>query len=216
MPMVLAISWQPGFCETRPKKPECKSQTGERFDARHFTLHGLWPQPGNRLYCNVSDAEREMDRRGAWFELAPLELSATLRTRLEEVMPGSQSALDRHEWVKHGTCYSTQAETYYRDSIALLDAINGSAVQKLFAARVGQILQTNEIRTAFDQSFGAGTGERVRVACKRDGNRLLITELTIGLHGTITIPVDISSLARDSRTIDPGCPGGVVDEVGLQ
>ena len=28
---VLAIGWQPAFCETRPSKPECESQTDDRF-----------------------------------------------------------------------------------------------------------------------------------------------------------------------------------------
>ena len=51
--MVLAISWQAGFCETRPRLPECRSQTNKRYDANHFALHGLWPQPGNLAYCDV-------------------------------------------------------------------------------------------------------------------------------------------------------------------
>ena len=40
---VLAASWQPSFCETKPDKDECESQTGDRFDATHFAIHGLWP-----------------------------------------------------------------------------------------------------------------------------------------------------------------------------
>ena len=40
--MVLAVSWQPGFCETRPRLPECRSQKKSRYDATHFALHGLW------------------------------------------------------------------------------------------------------------------------------------------------------------------------------
>src|SRR3546814_1497468 len=41
---VLAVSWQPAFCETRPAKPECVTQDEDRFDASHFALHGLWPR----------------------------------------------------------------------------------------------------------------------------------------------------------------------------
>ena len=40
---VLAISWQPSFCQGNQYKKECKSQTEDRFDATNFTLHGLWP-----------------------------------------------------------------------------------------------------------------------------------------------------------------------------
>ena len=53
---ILAISWQPGFCELHSAKPECASQTEDRFDASHFTLHGLWPQPRTVMYCYVSPA----------------------------------------------------------------------------------------------------------------------------------------------------------------
>jgi ribonuclease T2 len=37
----LAISWQPAFCETLPRRRECREQTHDRFDASHFFLHGL-------------------------------------------------------------------------------------------------------------------------------------------------------------------------------
>jgi ribonuclease T2 len=42
---VLAASWQPAFCITPAgaDKAECVSQTRDRFDATHFSIHGLWP-----------------------------------------------------------------------------------------------------------------------------------------------------------------------------
>ena len=66
---VLAISWQPAFCETRPEKPECDSQTPDRFDAANFALHGLWPQPRSRDYCGVDEATVRTDEDGDWHEL---------------------------------------------------------------------------------------------------------------------------------------------------
>ncbi len=38
---VFAVNWQLGFCETKPDKSECITQTEQRFDAIHFSLHGL-------------------------------------------------------------------------------------------------------------------------------------------------------------------------------
>src|SRR3546814_10932851 len=55
---VLAVSWQPAFCETRPAKPECVTQDEDRFDASHFALHGLWPQPRGNVYCGVEPGLR--------------------------------------------------------------------------------------------------------------------------------------------------------------
>ena len=214
--MVLAISWQPGFCETRPRLPECRSQNEDRFDARNFTLHGLWPQPGSNIYCGVDPADIAQDKSRRWKRLAALGLSEGMRERLWEVMPGVRSFLHRHEWVKHGTCYSASPEIYYRDSLRLMDKINGSDVQRLFSSSIGRALTSRDVRQAFDKAFGAGTGQRVKMACKRDQGRMVITELTLGLSGRVTEDPDIGVLARASRQIRAGCPVGIVDAVGLQ
>jgi len=214
--LVLAISWQPGFCEGHEKKSECQSQRPDRYDATHFSLHGLWPQPRSNVYCEVSNNERSSSKRGYWLDLPSVQTSVATRRRLEKVMPGTRSALDRHEWTKHGTCYSKGAETYYRHSLALMDRINASAVQKLFAANIGKPIKSTAIRAAFDEAFGRGVGSKVRVACRRDGDRLLITELTLGLRGRLSDNPNIGKLSRWARSTKIGCPGGIVDPVGLQ
>ena len=213
---VLAISWQPAFCETRPDKPECESQTEDRFDARNFALHGLWPQPRSRDYCGVDEATVRTDENGDWRDLPEPALPAELWAELQAAMPGTQSGLERHEWVKHGTCYDGDAEDYFADSLDMLEAIKDSAVAQLFASAIGQRLTQAEIRAAFDAAFGQGAGERVRVSCTNDGNRRLITELTIGLTGNIDGPGSIADRLLDARPTDGGCDGGVVDRVGLQ
>lgn len=212
--MVLAISWQPAFCERATRKPECKRVKRDRYDNTHFALHGLWPQPGSNIYCGVSQDEITQDKKRRWKKLAGLSLSDSLKQKLWQVMPGTRSFLHRHEWVKHGTCYSNSPETYYADSIKLMGAINGSAVQRLFAASIGKQLTGAQIRSAFDQSFGKGAGDRVRIACKRDGNRMLITELTVGLKGLAQ--GDLGELIKASPKTRRGCPAGIVDGVGLQ
>jgi len=56
----------------------------------------------------------------------------------------------------------------------------------------------------------------VRIACRRDGNRQLIVEMTLGLKGAIAKNPDIGTLALAAQKTDPGCPGGIVDRAGLQ
>ena len=76
-------------------------------------------------------------------------------------MPGTQSFLDRHEWIKHGTCYSgSDADTYFREAVSLIDEVNHSAVQTLVAP-IRSELTGSAVRHAFDVAFGAGAGDRV-------------------------------------------------------
>jgi ribonuclease T2 len=213
---VLAVSWQPAFCETRPTKPECVSQTAEGFDASHFTLHGLWPQPQTNIYCHVAPEQVAADKNNRWEDLPPLALETPTRAVLNRLMPGTQSFLERHEWIKHGTCYNGEpAEKYYADSILLMEQLNGTAVRTLFADNIGREITAASIREAFDDAFGAGAGTRVQVSCKQDNNRRLIVELTIGLAGNL----DERSMAEAIFAAPPtsaGCPSGIVDSVGLQ
>jgi ribonuclease T2 len=210
---ILAVSWQPAFCETAAGKPECRSQSRDRFDATRFTLHGLWPLDE---YCDVSARDESTDRDGRWLALPALDLSAALRRDLDVKMPGSLSQLDRHEWIKHGTCFSGDAEAYFTASLALLDQLNASPVRDLFAGSIGKRLTQRQIRTAFDKSFGPGTGDSVRIACDDDGDRTIVTELTLGLWGTIGTAPDLATLLAAANPTSGGCSAGVIDAVGLQ
>jgi ribonuclease T2 len=213
---VLSLGWEPGFCEGHAGKAECVDQNLNHFDATHFTLHGLWPQPRRREYCNVGQALINTDKKHDWQALPEVDLDPGTRAHLVTSMPGTQSLLDRHEWIRHGTCYGHgDAETYFREALSLLDEVNGSAVQALFAANIGQEITVGAVRNAFDTAFGSGAGDRVRLSCQRDGSRRLITEITIGLAQ----PGDKNKLAdliKASRATDPGCPSGIVDPVGFQ
>lgn len=212
---VLAISWQPAFCEGSPGKRECRTQTASRFDATHFTLHGLWPQPGANVYCGVSAADRAASADSRWRDLPRVSLTPATKAALEKVMPGTQSFLERHEWTKHGTCYPVrEAETYYRDSLRLLGAVNASPVRALMESRIGREVSAREIRARFDEAFGKGAGERVRIACRDAGGRRLIAELTLGLKGDIPGGTPLGDLLLSSPPTDPGCPGGEVDPAG--
>lgn len=215
---VLAFSWQPAFCETAPRKRECKTQTKKRFDATHFTLHGLWPQPGSNIYCGVSDAEIALDKKGRWRQLDVERISQSLWDQLKIVMPGTMSSLHKHEWVKHGTCYDKSIEKYYEDSLWLMEKINTSKLQSFFQNNIGNEVSGDEIRPEFEKSFGAGSGDRIRISCKRDqnSNRQIITEITLGLSGKIGSDGDINTLILASSKTDPGCPKGIIDPVGFQ
>ena len=56
----------------------------------------------------------------------------------------------------------------------------------------------------------------MRVACERDGNRRIISELTIGLTGNIDGAGSYAARTMAARPTDGGCDAGIVDAVGLQ
>lgn len=210
---VLGLSWHSGFCETRPKLRECGQQKGDRVEARQFSLHGLWTV--GKSYCGVPDALKEGDKKRKWLDMPELVLSEELKVELARAMPGTLSGLDRHEWIKHGTCSGDVAAGYYARSLKLLAALNGSEVQALFQGNLGKELDQHRIQEAFDVAFGPGAGERVRMRCAKDGERRVITGLTIGL-GDVEGEEDLGTLIAAASPTKFGCGKGVVDEAGPQ
>lgn len=217
--LLIALSWQPAFCEMKPNKTECQqvNQGLLPITENQLSLHGLWPQPRGNDYCGVSQAIENLDKQGRWSELPAPELDNDTKERLAVAMPGTASFLERHEWIKHGTCFfgDRNGDEYYDDTLLVMDAIN-SAVAELFESHVGGVLSSADIRTAFNDAFGDGAGDRVQVNCKGDGGRTLIQELKISLSGEITDDADVGALILAAPRQSPGCSSGIVDPVGLQ
>lgn len=211
---VLAVSWQPAFCETRPAVPECRTQTAERFDATNLTLHGLWPEPRGNVYCGVDDRARAADEAGHWDRLPAIGLTTATREALERVMPGSRSFLHRHEWLKHGTCHGGSPEAYFSDSLRLVAELNASPVRTLLAEGIGRVLTGRAIRAQFDSAFGDGAGRRVEIVCRRVGARRLLVELRIALMGPLDPGRGLGDLLAEAPEREPGCTSGIVDRVG--
>ncbi|NLS04662.1 ribonuclease [Rhizobium sp. P32RR-XVIII] len=214
---ILAASWQPAFCQTNQQKPECSSQTKERFDATNFSLHGLWPLRQN--YCGVSKDVQAADKDGDWQKLPEVKLTPENTAALDKVMPGTQSGLERHEWTKHGTCAKMSADDYFGVATRLISDLNGSAVRELFAENVGKTLKADQIKAAFDKSFGAGAGERVNMSCRRAGGARVISELTIGLSedagSAEKAGAGLAKLIQSAGHTSFGCDQGVVDAAGF-
>ena len=61
-------------------------------------------------------------------------------------MPGVLSGLERHEWIKHGTCFGGEANAYFNRAAGLAEQVNASPVRALFASRIGQGVTSAEIR----------------------------------------------------------------------
>jgi ribonuclease T2 len=217
---LLALSWQPAFCETKPDKTECRRlNAGELPETEtRLSIHGLWPQPRGNDYCGVPDEVARLDAAGRWSELPEVEMDAETRAALEVAMPGTESFLERHEWIKHGTCHMGEggSDEYYDDTLRLTAELNGSPVGRFLADNLGREVRTDEIAALFDEAFGDGAGGRVEFACTRDGGRTLIQEIRISLRGVIGPQTGLGELMLAARPAGRGCARGVIDPAGLQ
>ena len=205
---LLAISWQNAFCQSHQYKKECKSMNANSFGAFEFVLHGLWPQPRNNAYCNVSKKQVGMDKNKQWYSLDKLDLQSATRTRLAKLMPGYGSNLHKHEWVKHGTCYGTSADVYYTNAMDLQTQVNESKVRQYFKQNIGRSVRLDDIRKVFDKEFGNGAGKHVTMNCRKG----LITELWLHLGSGSS---ELKELFKSGERPKSRCHKGRVDAVGF-
>lgn len=216
---LLALTWQPAFCETKPNKTECQHLNDGRLPIteRQLSIHGLWPQPRGNAYCNVPPDIKKVDKDRRWSALPPVEMDNETRALLDVAMPGSASFLDRHEWIKHGTCYFDQggSDAYYDDTLWLTEQVN-HVLGDFLTQHVGAEVKSADIRGLFDTAFGPGAGDRVHVQCKSDQDRVLIQELRIALKGEISSTASFGNLLLAADSLAPGCTTGIVDPTGLQ
>ncbi|WP_298962696.1 ribonuclease T [uncultured Roseibium sp.] len=217
---LLTLSWQPAYCEIRPGKKECRDLNDGLLPhtTRQLSIHGLWPQPKDNIYCGVPATIIDLDKPDTWDRLPAPAIDTETADALRAAMPGYASFLHHHEWIKHGTCFLGEdgADEYYDDTLYLTELVNQSAVGDLFFNNVGAEITGAEIRAAFDASFGQGTGDRVLIKCTNDGSRTLINEIWLGMKGKITRESDLGELMLAADTVAMGCSRGTVDMTGLQ
>lgn len=209
---LLVLSWHNAFCETHRYKKECKrsmfSFAKDKYNEKHFVLHGLWPQPRNNIYCGVSKKHMAMDKHKQWNRLPALGLNDNVKMRLTKVMPGVRSNLHKHEWIKHGTCYGTDANSYYEDAVNLVEQVNHSKVGAFFTKNIGKRVTLQQVRAVFNRNFGVGTGKRVELKCKGG----LITELWLHLGSGSD---DLGVLLKKGKQTRSRCQKGLVDKAGF-
>jgi ribonuclease T2 len=209
---LLVLSWHNAFCENHRYKKECKRSTFSfgrpNYNEKHFVLHGLWPQPKNKLYCGVDSYTVTMDKHKQWSRLPDLHLDDEVKKDLQKIMPGFSSNLHKHEWIKHGTCYGTDPNRYYKDSILMVEQINRSKVGDFFKKNIGKDVTLHQIRATFNRSFGIGAGKRVELKCHNG----LITELWLHLGSGSD---DLGTLLQQGKETRSYCQRGFVDKAGF-
>jgi len=200
---LLVVSWNNAFCQTHRSKIECKAKASSNI----LSLHGLWPQPRNKLYCNIPKKLIAKDKHHQWRDLPDMNLEPQTISLMKKYMPGYASGLEKHEWTKHGSCYGKSENEYYKDALTLTKSIDESKLGKLFRDNIGKKLSLKQIKGTFDDEFGKGAGDSIVLKCKNG----LITELWITLKGD---GADLSALAKNSVIKRSRCSKGIVDPSG--
>lgn len=167
---VLALSSQPGFCETygyEVGKPECRKLAKTSYQANHLTLHGLWPNMGacgqHYGFCDVKPQANHCD-------YAPLSLSPSIEAELKKLMPSFNygSCLERHEWNKHGSCQYLSVDDYFQLAMRFLKEIDASPFGTYLTSHQGQTVRLTELREMLDKSFGASNKRKIYLGCKNN------------------------------------------------
>jgi ribonuclease T2 len=212
----LALSWQPAFCEGRPSKPECRIDRPSTYQARNFTLHGLWP---NKKECGTdyNFCGEIRSKPGEFCDYPALELFTAVRDDLERVMPSAAagSCLQRHEWFKHGTCQTEwSVDEYYIRAIDMTRQFNESGVAYFMARNIGQVVSEEAFFQRVDCALGMGSHQRLQLKCK-NGN---LVDVYINLPADIGAEEDLGEIiARAEPSFRSDCGGQFrVDPIGLR
>ncbi|MBD3807451.1 MAG: ribonuclease T [Epsilonproteobacteria bacterium] len=196
---VLSMSMQNVFCQMHTNKKECQID-----NKKILTLHGLWPQPANRQYCNVNKKIIGADKNHQWYRLPDVKMDHRTKEELVTVMPGVISELHKHEWYKHGTCSNLDSDEYFTRSISYFKQFENSKAGRLIYSKRGSMLYIDELRKSFDESFGNESSKKVEMICKNGK----VTEIRINLGNYFEN--NLKNAVTNGMNVKKSCKSGMV------
>jgi len=165
---------------------------------------------GEYLRANIGKRVKEIKIKmlaaKRWNALPPLDLNSTVKELMAIYMPGSQSNLQRHEYYKHGTCYSKDPNEYFYDALTMTKQADESLGEYL-RANTGKRVKEIKIKMLAAKSFGKEAKYKVAIKCKRR----VLSEIWFSLKGKGN---DISKLVKDAKNIHSNCTTAIVDAPG--
>ena len=170
---VLALTWQPGFCEHfnyKGNKPECTAINDGKLKITNLTLHGLWP---NKASCGT--------KYGYCDRYARLNLSAETIKEIAPWMPNFyyQTKFGDYQWKKHGACQNLDANDYFLTATKLVEKVDASAIGQFIKANIGNNVSTASFKKNLVSHFGVDAVDRISLACSQ-GKYLNEVRLNIG------------------------------------
>ncbi|MEN9865923.1 MAG: hypothetical protein RL748_1513 [Pseudomonadota bacterium] len=158
---VLALTWQPGFCEYKERsirKPECAAMAKGALVVSNLSLHGLWP---NKTACGINYGNCGNQR---------MNLSPETIKLVQPWMPNfffSQS-FGEYEWKKHGTCQTDMdGNAYFRKAVQAVQTVDSSEAGKFINANIGKKISLNQLKKLI-QSAHPDAADSFSFLCAQD------------------------------------------------
>ncbi|SMC20229.1 ribonuclease I [Andreprevotia lacus DSM 23236] len=202
---VLALSWQPAFCQQQlqkkdgPLPAECRKDPAYADARQYLTVHGLWPDLPASLAGKMQDADY-YQKLARWYRFGcaaqplafaavdaankcpkkPLQFDGELAQALAVDMPGAMaSCLADYEYQKHGVCFEFEPASYFRTMSNLLRQFRDSGWGKLIGSRYGMAVRKDDLLAAMGQSFGFQARNAVRLLCNGKPGEQVLAEVQI-------------------------------------
>ncbi|AOK56858.1 ribonuclease [Burkholderia stagnalis] len=201
--LLLASSWEPGFCATH-STPECDNLAGT-YAATSLSLHGLWPNnydSNQPFFCGVPQRDIDLDNSHAWCSMDAYPISSATRNTLSTYMPGVASCLDKHEWFKHGTCANAASpDAYWNQASGMISRLGNTSFNAFLQANAGRTVTRNQLLSAFEGAFGSNTRGAVSLKCTKANGVSYFTEAWIAVktNAAAQFP-SAASLVTDGNT----------------
>ncbi|PQJ67087.1 ribonuclease T2 family protein [Photobacterium angustum] len=196
---VLALTWQPGFCEHfsyKGTKPECNAINDGKLKITNLTLHGLWP---NKASCGTT--------YGYCDRYARLDLSRNTINQIAPWMPNFyyQTKFGEYEWKKHGTCQTRNANDYFITATKLVEKVDASPIGLFIKDNIGRNVSVSSFKKKLVSSFGSNAVDRISLSCTQ-GKYLNEVRLNLGKDIDLSKPiVDLLNAGPKGRAFYGNC-----------
>jgi ribonuclease T2 len=138
-----------------------------------------------------------------------VDMADDVRDTLESTMSDA-SIMAPHEWYAHGTCSGLTPDAYFSDAAALTDQAR-KVLDPIFTEAEGGRIQLSVVQDKFNQVYGAGAGDRVRLSCRNmTGQGSLAYEIHLSLPPVTELrkpdgALSLKELIVKGPPLDPGC-----------
>lgn len=202
---VLAVTWQPGFCEHFPfkgTKPECDAMNGGKLEAKTLSLHGLWP---NKKECGT--------RYGSC-EGPPFSLSKDTIAKVAPWMPNFyyERTFGAYEWNKHGKCQELGPDDYFIKAVSAVRVVNDSEVGKIILGSTGKSIRVDDFFARVKARHGEKVAASLTLVCSQ---RKYLQEIRVSLPLEFGTDRDLVAMVGNAQPA-PARVQGCADEIYIE